>query len=336
MTDRASSAQQKTAGELLMRLDERIEAGDYFGALDFAGAVLVSDATDEQTIDALRGKAHCFDCLDAHTLEILAYDEIIRRFGERREPEISSAVDKMIYNRAVTISDSGDVDVALEGYRTIRSRLSEKTDADSLDTLAKSIFNEAAILVKQKEPEEAEKIIEEMLVRLSSSTDLSVIVQIARAKSLKAAILLARGEYAESLRLYDESLKVISRPDSGLPPEISYALRGNRAITIGFAGDDSRALKELETLIRELEKSESPASRQLIPSTLVNMAVAQRKLGKLDDAIITLEKAQSQINLALPANRANLERRISALLEKYRAMLSGGSQTPKRTPAVVD
>jgi tetratricopeptide (TPR) repeat protein len=105
-------------------------------AIRWADEAAKSGDTDMLRLQAqaIFGKSLTHDFLGQTALETEGYKQMIERFAESADPQISSLVSVSLLNYGIALQERGDVVLALELLDQLVTRLQTRNDADALDT----------------------------------------------------------------------------------------------------------------------------------------------------------------------------------------------------------
>src|SRR5688500_11789589 len=80
---------------------------DYLSMMDFATLLSLCATSPLDTVLGLEGKARFFDEFGLHALEVEVYDQIAEKFWQVEDAEVSVIIDRLTFNKGVTLSSLG-------------------------------------------------------------------------------------------------------------------------------------------------------------------------------------------------------------------------------------
>jgi tetratricopeptide (TPR) repeat protein len=159
--------------------------GDFQSAFESFDAALASaekaNASEHDLVGLLLAKGIALGQLNRLADEIVAYDEIDRRYKEDTRPEIREQVAMALFNKGVSLGQLFRSKEAIAVYDEIDRRYKEDTRAEIREQVAKALYAKGASLGQLNRSEEAIAVYEEVNHRYKEDTRPEIREQVATA-----------------------------------------------------------------------------------------------------------------------------------------------------------
>src|SRR4051794_12653753 len=257
-------------------------------------------------------RALALDREGRHDEELLVYDELIERFGERADPAVRVHVCRAFRAKAITLFDFDRDEEALAVGDELLSRFAGDSDPEIEDRVAWTMSDKAKALVEMGRVDDAISVVDELVHRFDSSDDLDP-EPVTDAMFKKAQALRDVGRTRDALAAYAE---VVERFDSTTDADLRKDLQRTHTAMASLLGDleeHDAALKMLDDLLAGLEG----AKASVIADALMQKGWTLERLDRPVDAIEAYDEVVTRF-----ADRDKFARRLSYSLAHKAAILA--------------
>ena len=263
----------------------------------FDQAAQSPDASQAQITQFLFNRGVLLGELGRGEEAIKAYDEVLSRFGDAREPALREQVAKALFNKGNTLGELGRGEEAIKAYDEVLSRFGDAHEPALREQVAKALFNKGVRLGELGRGEEAIKAYDDVLSRFRDAPEPALREQVAKALFNKGVSLGQLGRRQEEIKAYDELLsRFRDAPEPALREPVAGALNSK-----GFAQliKAKNGWNEQEARTALLHQSLDCFNRALADTSdksivLGNRGYAMFLLGQREEARQSLREALEQ------------------------------------------
>lgn len=203
---------------------------------------------------ALYGKGHALGELGRNEEALAAYDDLLRRFADAKEPGMQWFVARALVNKGVRLSKLNRSEEALATYDDALRRFADSQDPRFREPVAKALHNKGYELWKLGKAEEGIAAYDEVTGRFADAQEPLIREMVARALAGKGCLIWNSSRMAEALAVQDDlAHRFADAPEPEIRKLVKMALI-RRAIAIGY-------LKEGEEGITTYDEYDDVASR---------------------------------------------------------------------------
>ena len=156
----------------------------YQEALTYAEHSLKTGSTDEQMAQALVNKGVVLGQLQRPEDELAAYEEVIRRMGDRPELPLLERVAKALVNKGITLGQLQRPEEALAAYEEVIRRMGDRPELPLLERVAAALVNKGELFIQQKRFQEARIILHQVIDKFSPIQHQGIQIEVSRARAL--------------------------------------------------------------------------------------------------------------------------------------------------------
>ena len=228
--------------------------------------------------------------LAEHEQELVAYDEVVARFGEATEPELREQVAKALFNKGFRLGALERSEEELVVYDDVVVRFGDATEHALREAVAGALFNKGVRLGALGRFEEAAVVYDEVVARFGEATEPELREQVAAALVSKGVTLgtLARSE--EELMVYDE---VVARFGDATEPELREQVAAalvSKGVTLGTLARSEDELVAYDDVVVRFGDATEPELREQVAGALFNKGVTLGALGRSEEAAVVYDE----------------------------------------------
>ena len=286
---------------------------------------LLSEEDSEELADAkgLFDQALELDEQDQSEEALATWEEVVRRFGESRSPEVFQLVAIALFGKAEALGELGRPEEALAAYEEAGRRFGEDDTEVHVEMVASALFSKGVTLAELDRTEESLAVFDEAVRRFEESETPDHLEIVAKALVNKGAVLGELDRIEEELLAYEEVLRRFGESETPALLELVAIARTYRGMTLGNLGRPEEGLVALEDVVQRFLDSDSPALRARAEDALLEKA-------ELELECRHYEAAASTVSLVLDENNTqSQENRSRGHLIRAQASLRSGN--PKRS-----
>ncbi|MDR3557435.1 MAG: tetratricopeptide repeat protein [Syntrophobacteraceae bacterium] len=217
-------------------------------------------------------------------------DDVIRKFGDEREPGLIGSVAKAMLSRGFTLGALGRSEDAIRAYEEVVERFGDSREPALAEQVAMALFNKGITLGSLGRSEDAIRVYDEVVERFGDSREPALARQVAMALFNKGGTLGELGRSEDEIRVYEEVVERFGDSgEPGLAEQVAMALL-NKGVTLGFLGRSEDAIRAYEEVVERFGDSREPALVERVARAMVNRGIRLGILGRSEDAIRAYEE----------------------------------------------
>ena len=212
------------------------------------------------------------------------------------DPVLRESLFTARFERAVLLTELGDIDAAAEAYAVAATTPADPDDPDQRHEIALALLNQGICLDTVEDHASAVAVYADLTERFQDADDPVTADQVARARVNHAAALLALERADEASALAAAIASELDPTDVLAAEQHVMALR-LQAAALRAAGDVDGAI---EVLLRRSEATqEDPPARAQTAAAALEHAELLAALGQVDDALAVLDEALEDEDLEI-------------------------------------
>lgn len=180
---------------------------------------------------------------------IVAYDEVVKRFGEAPELALRAQAAQALINKGVALDRLARFEEELSAYDEIATRFGDAPELQLREKVAQALFNRGVALGGMGRSVEELRVYEEVVARFGDAPELPLREQAAKALINEGGRLRALHRFDEELKVYGD---VVARfggaPELSLREPVAIALF-NKGVTLGGLGRSEEAIGAFDEAI---------------------------------------------------------------------------------------
>lgn len=248
---------------------------------------MVSPQEARQRTDAVM-ELHEAGDLDEAIEEVESLLAVLQDGHELDDPVLRESLFTARFERAVLLTELGDLDAAAEAYAVAATTPADLDDPDQRHEIALALLNRGICLDSVGDHESAVKVYADLVARFQDADDPVTADQVVRARVNHAAALLALQRPEEASTSAAAITSELDPTDVVTAEQHVMALR-LQAAALQATGDVDGAI---EVLLRRGEATqEDPSARAQVAAAAQEHAQLLVELGQVDDAIVVLDEA---------------------------------------------
>ncbi len=227
---------------------------------------------------------------------LATWDEVVRRLGDGRSPDVCQLVAIAHYCRGEALGELGRWEEALAGheealaaYGEVERRWGGDTEVD-VEMVTDALLSKGVALAQLDRTEESLAVFGEVVRRFGGCPLPEVLEQVAAALFCMGVALAILNRPEEALAAYE----LVERRLGGSDTEEHLALLARTILNKGAAlyelGRTHESLAVYEEVVRRFEESESPDSLQMVANALVNKGAALGELERPEEELAAFEE----------------------------------------------
>lgn len=224
------------------------------------------------------------DDLDRVADAVLAYDEVLSRFGAQPEPALRDDIRvALLFNKGAALGKLGRSEEAVAAYDELLARYLEATDPELRAQAAKALVNKGFRLAHLGRREESIAIYDQVLERFGGADDMNE--QVARALVGKGFMLGELGRLDAEIAVYDE---LVARLDTATEPSVREQLATalvNKSVALEQLERPGEALAACDEVITRFGGASEPELQVQVAKALMGKGVRLARLGRSDEAV---------------------------------------------------
>jgi tetratricopeptide (TPR) repeat protein len=248
----AKPESERTYRDWEVRALSAYASGDYqIAAENFENAAKSIDATLAQIAMALLNKAIVWRESGDYEASVVAFDDVLRRFGDADEPKLREQVAMALSNKGVALRESGDYEAAVAAYDDVLRRFGDAKEPKLREQVAKALFNKGFALRKSGDYEAAVAAYDDVVSRFGDADEPKLREPVAKALNGKsyARLLLAKQAW-QSPGKEDEARALLSTALADAEASLEIApdnpiMLGNKGYALFLLGREDDAKPEL-------------------------------------------------------------------------------------------
>ena len=256
---------------------------------------------EEEPEELAAAKAHLLRAVELQeedSAESLAtWDEVVRRFGESRSPEVCQLVAMALFCKAEALGELGRPEEALAGYEEALAAYEEAgrrfgegdTEVD-VEMVASALLNMGITLAELDRTEESLAVYEEVVRRFEKSEETALLETVADALVNKGVTLGRLNRRAEELAAYQEVVRRFggcSSADVLGPVAIALLYKG---IALGGLNRTEGAISAYDEVGRRFGEFKTAVHLEVVVKALFRKGVALGELDRTEESLAVYEE----------------------------------------------
>ena len=228
---------------------------------------------------------------------LAAWDEVVRRFGESRSPEVFQLVALALFCRGEALGELGRPEGALAGYEEALSayevagrRFGGGGAEVEVEMVASAILHKGVTLAQLDRTEESLAVFEEVVRRFGECPLPEVLEQVAAALFCKGVALAILNRREEALAAYEEVGRRLGKSDTEEHLALLARALFNKAVSLGELGRTQESLAVYEEVVRQFENSETADVLEMVANALVNKGAALCEVDRPEEELAAYEE----------------------------------------------
>lgn len=254
---------------------------------------MVSPQEARQRTDAVM-ELHEAGDLEEAVEEVESLLAVLSHGHDLDDPVLRESLFTARFERAVLLTELGDLDAAAEAYAVAATTPADLDDPDQRHEIALALLNRGICLDTVGDHETAVAVYADLVARFQDADDPVTLDQVVRARVNHAAALLAL-ERTEEASTSAAAISTELDPTDVVTAEQHVMALRLQAAALRAAGDVDGAI---EVLLRRGEATlEDPAARAQVAAAAQEHAQLLVELGQVPDAVTVLDEALEDADL---------------------------------------
>ncbi len=271
---------------------------------------------------------------------LATWDEVVRRFGEIRSPEVFQLVAMALFCKAEALGELGRPEEALAGYEEALAVYEEagwgfgEDDTEvHVEMVASALLNKGITLAQLDRTEQAQVACQEVVNRFGECPSPEILESVVAALFCKGVALAALNRPEEALAAYGDVERRLGESETEFHLGLLARALFRKGVALGELGRTKESLAVYEEVVRRFEESETADTLEMVAKALVNKGAALGELDRPEEELAAYEEVlrrfgESQTPDLLEAQAAALTYKGMALrdlgrVEESRAALEG-------------
>ena len=252
---------------------------------------LLSEEDSEELADAKALLLRAVELQEQDPEESLAtWEEVVRRFGESRSPEVFQLVAIALFGKAEALGELGRPEEALAAYEEAGRRFGEDDTEVHVEMAASALFSKGVTLAELDRTEESLAVYEEVVRRFEKSEETAHLETVADALVNKGVTLGRLNRRAEELAAYQEVVRRFggcSSADVLGPVAIALLYKG---IALGGLNRTEGALSAYDEVGRRFGEFKTAVHLEVVVKALFRKGVALGELDRTEESLAVYEE----------------------------------------------
>lgn len=252
----------------------------------------------QQVAIALRDKGFRLGKLARNEESIATYNELLRRFGDAKEPVLQEQVAGALCNKGIILAELGNNKGSIITYDDLARRFGDTKEPALQEQVAKALYNKGVTLTNLGRSKESILIYDELLRRFVETKDSILQRSVAMALFNKGVTLEELGCSEQAIDSYNELIRRFGNAKEPIiQREVAMALR-NQGVTLGNLGRSEEATVAFNDLFKRFSETKDLIIQQQVAMMLVNKGVMFGKLGRCEEAIAMFDELLNRFGAA--------------------------------------
>ena len=227
---------------------------------------------------------------------LAAWDEVVRRLGGGRSPEVCQVVAIAHFCRGEALGELGRWEEALAGHEealAAHGELERRSDGDTevdVEMVASALLHKGADLAQLDRTEEALVVYEEVVRRFGECPLPDVLEPVAAALFCKGVALADLKRRGEALDAYGELERRLGESDTEEHLALLAGALFNKAVCLGELGRTQESLAAYEEVVRRFKESETADHLEMVANALVNKGATLGELNRPKEELAAYEE----------------------------------------------
>jgi tetratricopeptide (TPR) repeat protein len=231
----------------------------------------------------IRGRA--LARLDRHDDAIDAFDELIRRFGDRPDLPLAEQVARALFYKGVSLGALARSLEAVEVYDDLLRRFDDRPELSFAEQVAKALFNKGFTFhVLDRRPEEVE-VYDDLIRRFGDRPEQLLAAQVARALVNKGLTLDALHRTVEAVEVCDDVIRRFGHhPELPLTEQVAKALV-SKGVMLNALDKNPEAIEVYDEVIHRFGNRPELSLAEGVVRALVNKGFTLDALDRTVEAV---------------------------------------------------
>jgi tetratricopeptide (TPR) repeat protein len=247
-------------------------------------------STRERIATALYNKGITLGTLGNSEEAIVAYNELLRRFGDAEEPAIIETIANTLFNKGSQLRILNKNEEAIAVYDELLRRFADAQAPAIIETVAGALANRGNTLRRLDRNEEAIAAYDEILLRFAHAREPELRERIARALLNKGAALGVLSRSEEAIAVYDELLRRFADAQEPVIIETIASALLNKGVRLAVLKRSEEAIAVYDELLRRFADAQEPEIRETIAMALRNKGFRLGTLNRSEEAIAVYDE----------------------------------------------
>ena len=227
---------------------------------------------------------------------IVAYEEVVRQFGDSEVPQLVEQVSRAMYLKGLTLGELNQPDDELATYEEIVRRFGDSKVATVLQVVAHALINKGVTLGKMNRTDGEIAAYDEVVHRLSNSKVPEILEAVARALISKAFVLGRLNQFEEAVAVCNEVIRRFGDDDISQVLEqtaTAFFLKGTMLSQINRPAE---AIDSYDEVVHRFGNSDIPEICAQVALALNNKGAVFSQLSRLDEELATYDEVLRRFN----------------------------------------
>ena len=245
---------------------------------------------------------------------VVAFDEVVERFGVSESLALLELVAKALVNKGIILIRQDRLAAAVAVYDEVVERFGDSESPALLEPVAKALFLKGSIFGRQNDWPAEVAVYDEVVERFGDSESPALLEQVAKALVNKGNILDSQDRLAAAVAVYDEVVERFGVSESpALLEPVAKALL-NKGIILISQNRLAAAVAVYDEVVERFGVSESPALLEPVAKALLNKGIILDSQDRLAAAVAVYDEVVERFGDS--ESPALLEQVAKALVNK--------------------
>ncbi|HEY2912753.1 MAG TPA: tetratricopeptide repeat protein [Candidatus Angelobacter sp.] len=239
---------------------------------------------------ALLRKGFVLGELKRYEEAIIAYDEVVKRFGNATESAVREQAARALNNVGFILGKLNRDEEAIVTYDEVVRQFGDAPDPGTGEAVAKSLRNKGIVLVKLKRKKEAIIAYDEVIKRFGDATEPAVCEQVVVALRNKGAILGELKQPEDAIIVYDEVIKRFGDATEPAVREQVAMCLFSKGFVLGELKRREEAVVAYDEIVTRFRGATESVVSEHVAYALFNKGIALSELNSSKEAIAAYEE----------------------------------------------
>ncbi len=228
---------------------------------------------------------------------LATWDEVVRRFGESRSPEVFQLVATALFCKGEALGELGRPEEALAGYEEALSayeeagrRFGEGDTQEDVEMVARALLIKGVTLARLDRMKESLAVCGEVVRRFGEYPLSEVREAVAAALFGKGIALAAMDRREEALAAFEDVGRRLGEGDTEM--HLAFLARAlfNKGVLLGELNRTEESLTVYEEVVRRFGESDEPDHFKIVAHALLNKGSALDELNRPEEELMAYEE----------------------------------------------
>jgi tetratricopeptide (TPR) repeat protein len=220
-----------------------------------------------------------------HAAAIAAFDDVVVRFADAREPTLRAQVAIALAHKGFALREAGDHAAEIAAYDDFVARFADAVEPAFRHVVAMTLVLKGAAFAEGGDHAAAIATFDDVVAHFADAAEPTLREQVAQALLNKGVAFAEAGDHVGAIAAYDDFVaRFADTVEPALRQGVAMALF-NKGVAFREVGNHAAAIAACDKVVERFADAVEPALREWVARALVNKGVAFREAGNHAAAI---------------------------------------------------